>query len=465
VSFSLSKRAGLRAGYAAVIAVLVLSAVEAYRIQTSTSEHQFLIYRHYVDRETSLATLRRDLWLAGNYVRDFFIHTTPEQARSLRADLAALRAEDKPALEHLIQVAPQSDLVRQFHRSLEQFWAVVDPLPDTMLGKSHEAHWQFLQEEIVPRRGKLYQALLDLTAADQQHLQESEKEFALARRRAAERLLGMLALSLLLALFVARKSIGHADNLEKRAQRHFAEVEQARQDLQQLSARLLEIEEEGKRRLSRELHDEIGQTLALLQIEISQLQSLLSGQPPVIRERLLRARELAGRTVQTIRNISGILRPALLDDLGLVPALQFQLEDFMRRSRIACDFSEDNVSEQLPDALKTCVYRVVQEALHNCEKHSGAAKVSVLVRQSASALSVRVEDNGCGFQLNEQGMPPRAAGLGLLGMRERVSIAGGTLSIDSAPGRGTRIAIQIPLISAATPPAAAASAIRQGVTA
>jgi signal transduction histidine kinase len=180
---------------------------------------------------------------------------------------------------------------------------------------------------------------------------------------------------------------------------------------------------------------------------------------------LLRARELAGRTVQTIRNISGILRPALLDDLGLVPALQFQLEDFMRRSGIACDFSEDNVSEQLPDALKTCVYRVVQEALHNCEKHSGAAKVSVLVRQSASALSVRVEDNGCGFQLNEQGMPPRAAGLGLLGIRERVSIAGGTLSIDSAPGRGTRIAIQIPLISAATPPAAPASAIRQGVTA
>lgn len=463
MAFSLSKRASLRAGYAAVIAVLVLSAVEAYRIQTSISAQQLEIYRHYVDRETSLATVRRNLWLAGNYVRDFFIHSTPEQAEMLRTDLASLKAEDGPALEHLAKVAPQSELVRQFHRSLEQFWAVVEPLPSTMLRASDKEQWQFLQEEIVPRRGKLYQALLDLTAADQQHLQESEREFATARRRAAERLLGMLALSLLLSLFVARRSIGHADMLEQRAERHFAEVERARQDLQQLSARLLEIEEEGKRRLSRELHDEIGQTLALLQIEISQLQFLLAGQPDAIRERLLRAHELTGRTVQTVRNISGLLRPALLDDLGLVPALQFQLEDFMRRSGIACDFSEDQVSEQLPDSLKTCVYRVVQEALHNCEKHSGASKVRVAVRQSAAALSVWVEDNGRGFQLNAQSAPARAAGLGLLGMRERVSIAGGVFTIDSAPGRGTRIAIQIPLRSEAIAPAAPAGT-REGVT-
>src|SRR6185295_18037991 len=106
VAYSLSKRAGLRAGFAAVIAVLVISAVEAYRIQTSTSAQQLEIYRHYVDRETSLAILRRNLWLAGNYVRDFFIHTTPDQAAALRSDLAALRLEDKPALEHLMKVAP-----------------------------------------------------------------------------------------------------------------------------------------------------------------------------------------------------------------------------------------------------------------------------------------------------------------------------------------------------------------------
>jgi signal transduction histidine kinase len=253
----------------------------------------------------------------------------------------------------------------------------------------------------------------------------------------------MLALSLLLSLGVAQLSVRHAENLERAAESHYAEVERTKGELQQLSARLLEVEEEGRRRLSRELHDEIGQTLALLQIEITHAQAGVEAQ-----EHLGRARELAEKTVQTIRNISVLLRPALLDDLGLVPALQFQLEDFLRRSGIACEFREEGVAEHLPDAVKTCVYRVVQGALHNCEKYSGATEVRVSVRQMADWLLVNVEDNGRGFAVNEQGMPSRSGGLGLLGMRERTAIAGGVLLIDSAPGQGTRIAMRIPLAAA-----------------
>jgi signal transduction histidine kinase len=277
-------------------------------------------------------------------------------------------------------------------------------------------------------------------------LENSEGEFAGTRRRAAEGLLLMLGLGVLLSVLVTRFSLRHADNLEREADRHFAAVEQAKQELQQLSARLLEIEEEGRRKLSRELHDEIGQTLALLQIEISHAQALLPGTPAELRDRLARSRELAERTVQSIRNISGVLRPALLDDLGLVPALQFQLEDFLRRSNIACEFTEDGVEDRLPDAVKTCVYRVVQEALHNCEKHSGASKVRVTVRQLDEYLLAEVEDDGHGFSSNAQ----RSTGLGLLGMRERSANAGGTLVVDSAPGQGTRIALRIPLRSSNT---------------
>jgi signal transduction histidine kinase len=300
---------------------------------------------------------------------------------------------------------------------------------------------EFLQREIVPRRGELYNVLRDLSTADQQRLQNSEGEFAGARRLAGERLLTMLVLTVFLACLVARLSLRHAENLERKADQHFAEVEQAKQELQQLSARLLEIEEEGRRKLSRELHDEIGQSLALLQIEISRAQTSLNGSSPGLRTHLDRARELAERTVQTIRNITGLLRPTLLDDLGLVPALQFQLEDFLRRSGIQCEFVEDAVADQLPDSVKTCVYRVVQEALHNCEKHSGARKVRVTVRQLPECLVTEIEDDGRGF---EPGMK-RGTGLGLLGIRERAANAGGTLVIDSGPGRGARIALRIPL--------------------
>ncbi len=449
-----SKRAVLRAGYGAVIAVLVLSAVEAYRIQVSVSRQHLEIYRHYVDQDAAVATLRRNLWLAGNYVRDFFINTTPEQAGTLRSQLDTLKAEDEIALDHLAGVSTRSDVVPKLRKSLGEFWAVAEPLSRTMLYATNARQFDFLQREIVPRRGELYTVLLDLSAADQQQLQESEREFADARRHAAERLMIMLAISVLLSFIVARLSLQQAENLERQAERHYDEVERTKHDLQQLSARLLEVEEEGRRRLSRELHDEIGQTLALLQIEISHAQAMLATQPAGARDRLQRARELAERTVQTVRNISVLLRPALLDDLGLVPALQFQLEDFLRRSGIACDFAEKDVADQLPDNVKTCVYRVVQEALHNCEKHSGAKRVRVAVRQLPECLVAEIEDDGRGFSMNEQRMTSKNTGLGLLGIRERAANAGGSLVIDSAPGRGTRIALRIPLVPspAATEP-------------
>jgi signal transduction histidine kinase len=440
----LSKRAVLRTGYGAVIAVLVLSAAEAYRIQEGISQQQLQIYRRYVDEEETLGVLRRNLWLAGNDVRDFFISTTPAQAATLSSQLQSLKAEDRQALDHMLRAPGQRATAEKLRRSLDDFWAVVEPVPAAMLHVASRQQFAFLQDVVVPRRGELYNALVALSGADQQKLQESEAEFADTRHGAAERLFLMIALGVLLSFAVARLSVRHAENLERAAESHYAEVERTKLELQRLSARLLEVEEQGRKRLSRELHDEIGQTLALLQIEISHAQAA-AGPSPLVHERLQRARELAERTVQTIRNISVLLRPALLDDLGLVPALQFQLEDFLRRNSIVCEFAEEGVDDHLPDGVKTCVYRVVQEALHNCEKHAGAGKVRVSVRQFPECLVLEVEDNGRGFQLNEQRMPSRSAGLGLLGIRERAAIAGGSLVIDSAPGQGTRIALRIPL--------------------
>jgi signal transduction histidine kinase len=435
----------LRTGYASVLAVLVFAAVEAYRIQSSISEQHIEIYRHYVEQDQEVATLRRNLWLANIYVRDFFIHSTPEQAAELQSQLESLKREDDAALDKLARMSNNREVFANIRRSVEEFRAILTPLPRTMLNKSNEEQYAFLQREIVPRRFDLYGTLLSLQAADQQRLQESEREFSAARRQAARRLLIILGLCLLLGGAVARFSLRHAENLEQQAEKHYAEVEQAKGELQQLSARLLEIEEEGRRTLSRELHDEIGQALALLQIEISHAHGLLPAQPEAARERLRRARELAERTVQSVRDISLLLRPPLLDDLGLTPALQFQLEDFLRRSGIRCEFVEEGVSDDLPDAVKTCVYRVIQEALHNCEKHSGAPEVRVVVRQLPDCLVAEVEDKGRGFQMNPQGMPTLSRGLGLLGIRERVAIAGGSLVIDSAPGHGTRIGVRIPL--------------------
>ena len=441
VAAAWSKRTALRAGYGAVIGVLVLSLFEAYQIQGSISQQHLEIYRHFVEQDDALSTLRRNLWLASIYVRDFFIDPSPAQGELLVFQLEGMDKENQAALQILDRAPNHRKVVPQIRKSLGEFWTLLKPIPKTMPHATDRVQMEFLQREIVPRRGELYNVLRDLTSVDQQRLQNSEGEFAGARRSAAERLLLMLGISVLLSIMVVILSLRYAENLERQADEHFRQVAQAKLELQQLSARLLEIEEEGRRKLSRELHDEIGQTLALLQIEISHAQTMLRGPAGALKTRLDRARGLAERTVQTIRNISVLLRPALLDDLGLVPALQFQLEDFLRRSGIQCEFVEDAVADQLPDAVKTCVYRVVQEALHNCEKHSGARRVRVTVRQHPECLTTEIEDDGCGFQPGVKS----GAGLGLLGIRERAANLGGTLVIDSAPGRGARIALRIPL--------------------
>ena len=445
----LGRRSVLRVGYASVIAVLILSAVEAYHIQVTVSQQQMDIFRHYVDDEQALTVLRRNLWLEGIYVRDFFIRPTQEQAMILTGLLDEIQNENQKEFEHLSRISAQRSEFPKLRRRLNEFISILQAVPTSMLHASNREQYEFVQREIVPRRGDLYQALIALSAADQQRLQDDENRFSDLRHEGGERLLLMLALGVLLSLLVALLSIRHSDHLADQAEKHYAEVEHAKGELQRLSARLLEVEEEGRRQLARELHDEIGQALALLQIEISRAQSAVAGQPGHLptgmQDRLERARALAEQTVQTVRDISVLLRPTILDDLGLAPALQFQVEHFLRRSGITCEYVEENVSDHLPDAVKTCVYRVVQEALHNCEKHSGAGKVRVTVQQYPTFLQIEIKDDGRGFVLNEKGMPSKTSGLGLLGIRERAAIVGGSLEIDSAPGTGTRIALRVPI--------------------
>src|SRR4029079_3285701 len=127
---------------------------------------------------------------------------------------------------------------------------------------------------------------------------------------------------------------------------------------------------------------------------------------------------LADETVRTVRNISLLLRPSLLDDLGLGPALQWQSEEFSRPTGITCRLIEQDLRDDLPDAVKTCVYRVTQEALRNCEKHSRATEVCVTVTEARESLEVVVEDNGTGFATDRARRP---TSLGVLGMKERAS--------------------------------------------
>jgi len=148
--------------------------------------------------------------------------------------------------------------------------------------------------------------------------------------------------------------------------------------------------------------------------------------------------------VKLVRNITLLLRPSMLDDLGLIPALEWQAREVSRQTGLRVDVAAGGVSDDLPEEFKTCIYRVVQEALHNVARHAGAGSVRVVAQQEPRRLLLSIQDDGRGFDVR------RSRGLGLLGMEERIAHLGGTLQLVSEQGSGTLISVVLPLPQYAT---------------
>lgn len=202
------------------------------------------------------------------------------------------------------------------------------------------------------------------------------------------------------------------------------------EELEHLSRLLIRVQEDERRRIARELHDEAGQVLTAVKIELE-----LDGR--------MEAGALVGRALAQVRDVSNLLRPSALDDLGLVAALRALVDDFALRTRIEVTLDLDGVTRPADPDVEVAVYRVIQEALTNVAKHAQATEARVRVQGSAAALSVVVDDNGVGAA------EAATSHLGWLGMRERVTALGGRLDIGRSPAGGVRIAVRIPAGAAA----------------
>jgi signal transduction histidine kinase len=441
------KRTVLRTGFGIVIGLSVLSTFTAYRIQDSFSKRTVEIHRKFVQQQTVLNNLRRTLWAGGIIARDFFLNTAADRSEVFHTQLRDLSAESADLFRQLDRIHPRDEKSVQLRRKFDELFETLAESAE--LGIQDSQEYSFVQEQIVPRRRAAGLVLQEIERANENSLTQSEEDFTATRRAAAQRLLVMLGAGLLLGVMVTSFSLRYSENLEDQTALQFQEVSHAKLELEKLSARLMEIQEEERTRLSRELHDEIVQNIAVLRIEIMQAQQLGSDRIGDIREHLDRMRNLADRTLRTVRNITVLLRPSLLDDLGLGPALQWLTEDFRRRTGVRCEFADQGLGGDLPDAVKTCVYRVTQEALHNCEKHARATKVNVTVSQFANGILLEVRDDGIGIphMLSHVTGEPAIAPLhfGIIGMRERAGSLGGTLTVDSAPGMGSRITLLVPL--------------------
>jgi PAS domain S-box-containing protein len=227
------------------------------------------------------------------------------------------------------------------------------------------------------------------------------------------------------------------------AQEMIAERER---DLRSLSARLISAQEAERLRISQELHDEMGQALTAMRINLAAIQEeLLPECTPTVGERLAEASWLADHALEQMRELAHELRPSMLDDLGLVPALHWYVNRFSKRLEVVVEFEAIGLEERLPAEVETALYRVVQEALTNVARHAQARTVWMRLERTDSGVVASIEDDGQGFDVREAGRRASSeGGAGLIGMRERVASVGGSLSIKSTPGKGTLLSIDIP---------------------
>ena len=246
-----------------------------------------------------------------------------------------------------------------------------------------------------------------------------------------------------------------AEEALKKSEAHYVQLFeqslQMQEQLRHLSHQLLMAHEEERKRISRELHDEIVQTLVGINVHLSSLMLKAPANLKDLRRHIARTQRLVEKSVDIVHRFARELRPTVLDDLGLIPALQSYIKDFTKRTGLCIHFKTIPEVEQLDGNQRTVLYRVAQSALTNVNKHAHATEAKVSIRKLSGAIRMEIHDNGKSFEVERVLFAKRHKRLGLLGSRERVEMIGGTFGIDSAPGRGTLISVEIPL----APPAKA----------
>lgn len=216
----------------------------------------------------------------------------------------------------------------------------------------------------------------------------------------------------------------------------------SRQELRGLATRQQLVREEERTRIARELHDELGQQLTGLKLDLSWIKGRMAKAQPELGERMQEVIRRVDGTVDAVRRIATELRPGVLDLLGLAAAIEWQAQEFRRRTGIHTDLNLHSDNAHVDDIRATTIFRILQEALTNVARHSGANRVQIEFQQDDAELALEVRDNGRGIHVNQA---TGSGSLGLVGIRERAIACGGYLSIDGAPGGGTSIAVRIPL--------------------
>ncbi len=431
----------LIAAFSLMLLLMAGSAVSNWRQSSLLFDKWEGLTRSYQDSERSLQQIRSDVQVSGLLVRDYLLDPSDASSESYKKRLLANRSEmakQLARLEGTISEAQASKL-RLLGNQLQAYWDSLEPIFGWTQKQRQTQSSAFLRDIVIPRREAALGLAVEIERLNEANFRSRQAEIDDGRAQFRKFFLNTTVLLIAIALAVAFVVVLRISQLEKTARIHQERTEHAERELRDLSLKLVRAQEEERRSISRELHDEVGQMLTGLRMELAGLGRFHSASNEEFEAKIKECRVLLEQTLQAVRDLAMGLRPSMLDDIGLGAALEWQAREFARRYDIPVNVLLEAPLEQLTETQKTSIYRVVQEALTNCARHAHAHSIGIRLKQAGEALELAVADDGIGMQSEGRGK-----GLGLIGIQERIRELGGAFSILSLPQQGTTLAVTIP---------------------
>ena len=428
-----SVRLALLLGFTAVFALWLVWAYQLVQNLEHIERNVENLQRSYTRGDEALSLVRTNVLLGSIYLRDALIDSAPSQREYYRDELTRLRDQVEMRLATYVRDVPSAEREawERLQQELRDYWSSRDVAFTDSTRTSIESYL-LLRQRVVPRRDGVLQIVDQLGVLQASARRQQEKETTALYESVRARLILIGSLTLVGAFVAAVLSSRRVSRLQHQVELQSLTEEHVRRDLERLSARLVDVQERERREISRELHDAIGQALTAVKMDIGlALRGEVSGRS---RAALDEAKDITETTLQSVRDLSQLLHPSTLDDFGLPETLRTYLKRFSDRTGIRADLLV-SLPDRLPPAVEASLYRIIQEAMNNVARHSGASACSVTISVRGSELRLVIDDNGCGLKGN------RGHGLGLIAMRERAQAQGGSFVIESPAWGGTRLLV------------------------
>lgn len=441
----LTIKAALLLGFGLTVALWIGTGLQFTRRIAEVQREAAAINRRYMNAQELLSTVRAELLIGSVYARDALLDPDPAASDAYRQQVHTTYTAVDAALDRYVPVLDtpvEQARIARLRQEVSTFGATMLEVFERKDARGGEEARLILQRRIVPQRAVVIRASEEVQALNREAFVQQQATIAEVYRVMQRRVWQQLGLALVGSLGIALIASLYAGRLEGQLRRQRTRDAQNADELQRLSAKLITAQEEERRSIARELHDEVGQLLAAIKVELAVAQTAIetSGSPARLLEDV---RGITEGALQTVRDLSHLLHPAMLDDLGLAAALDWYLRGFSKRFDIRAELRHEGMQERLAVETEVAAFRIVQEALTNVVKHARATTCHVDLLRRGTTLNITVEDDGIGVDVTCADSTERR-GLGLVGIRERVAHLRGSFRIDRGARGGTTIVVELP---------------------